>query len=747
MKIQTHKPAKTSLLLTLLLAGVAPLQAQINSWTNPGPGKWEVGTNWALGTPPGTNDIYDNIFTGGPVTIDATTSGSFPNTMTVNYVAVEFETLDLDNAGTNVPLHILQNLDITVDGALVTITNSALQVDGVMTAGIVSGDTGGFELDSGWAQFGGITLGNSGYGDAGLLGGVLTVLGTMTVGASPGGSGSLEMDGGTVKVLGTTTWGASPGSGGTLEMFCGTFIQTNNPIVLGSQGFGEFIIYGDSVQALGFQLGNAAGSSGQLVVNGGTVLVSSNIVVGNNLVTNLCSITVSSNNYPGTCDYGTSGALIVTNAAGTAYIDLAQNGSLTLLGGGVLIVDNLILTNGGTFNNLAGTFELVPPLNIDNGGSVVLAGSTNNFDGGIVLGSTSGGTGSLTLQSNSVMNVNSNFTLVSSSLTATSTVTLNGGSLIMSNGLIQVGPAGNGLMTVAGGSHIVRQILLGSTNGLGSGGLHFTGGHLKILGNGTGSGQGLVSNWILWEGGDLDGSGTSLTIALNYDSDVNIPSTAFDVSGQLDSMYVGAGAGYTGAYTQSGPNSQIVVSNQMILGEADCVNGAIGLVTLNNGTLYVTNPMHTAILDVLNGTVVLNAGATLVVDNLIITNACGHFIKEAGGVIIQNNPPNLSPNLDADGNGVSNTNKVLAGLDLLDPTSVFQITSVGVNNNADVNLTWTTEGGHSYVVQTNGNLSSGSFNDLSGVINVSGSGAGTTSYVHSGAATNRAGFYRVRLGP
>src|ERR1700690_1297478 len=164
MNIQTRKPAKTAWLLALLLAGAAPLRAQPyylnNLWANPGSGKWEVASNWSAGTPPGTNDD-DQIYIGTTVTIDATTSGSFPNTMTVSYVAVAAPsvTLELNDAGTNVPLHILQNLDIT-DSARVTITNSALLVDGVMTAGIVSGNTGGFELDSGWAQFGSITLGD-----------------------------------------------------------------------------------------------------------------------------------------------------------------------------------------------------------------------------------------------------------------------------------------------------------------------------------------------------------------------------------------------------------------------------------------------------------------------------------------------------------------------------------------------------------------------------------------------------------
>jgi hypothetical protein len=419
---------------------------------------------------------------------------------------------------------------------------------------------------------------------------------------------------------------------------------------------------------------------------------------------------------------------------------VAQNGSLTL-NGGLLIVDNLILTNGGTFTNESGTFELVPPLNIDNGGSVVLTGSTNNFDSGVQLGSTTGGTGSLTLQTNTVMNVISNLVIVSSSLTSTSSVTLNGGSLIMSNGLVQVGPAGSGQLVVTGGNHVVQQLFLGSSNNLGSGFFHMSGGYFKILGTGTGPGQGLISNWIIVDGGDLDGSGTSFTVGDAHNSDAFLTGNGI---ASFATGYVGYTPGFTGTYNQT--NGTMTISSGLTVGTGDCMNGAVGEVNLIGGTLYVTNATHTAVLNVLNGTVVVNAGATLVVDNLIITNACGHFMKE-GGTVNLYNPPVLDPNLDADGNGESNGYKAAAGLDPLDPASVFEITSVTVTNGRDLDVVFTTEGGHSYVVQSSGNLG-GSFSDLpNGVITVNGSGAGTTNCVISGAAASHANFYRVRLGP
>lgn len=718
MQDYPRNSSRIAVILTLLLAGGVSLKAQFyeyNDWVNTNAGKWEVGSNWSQGVPPGTNDSYNNIFTGTTITIDATTSGSFSNTMTANFVFIDTAkqlTLELNNAGTTVPLHLLQDLQIGGDqNSGVIITNSALQVDGELIVADDSEEAASFELDSGWAQVGALLLGNGGDANLYLNGGTLTVQGSMTLGGPPAG-------------------------GGAFQMLGGTLINTNAPIYLGSTVYGWFAMYGGSVEAQSFQIGNAAGSQGQLFVEGGTALVTSNMLVGNSLVTNQCSVIVSSNSY-----YGSVGALIVTNAAGTAYIDVAQNGSLTL-NGGLLRVDNLILTNGGTFVNQSGTFELVPPLNIDNGGSVVLAGSTNDFDSGVQLGSIAGGTGSLTLQSNSVMNVNSNLVIVSSSLTSTSSVTLNGGSLIMSNGLVQVGPAGSGQLIVTGGNHVIQQLWLGSSNNLGSGFFHMSGGYVKILGTGTGPGQGLISNWVIVDGGDLDGSGTSFTIGDGHDSQAYLTGNGV---GLYADLYVGYSPGYTGTYDQT--NGMMYISDSLIVGTADCVNGATGEINLYGGTLYVTNATHTAVLDVLNGTVVVNAGATLVVDNLIITNACGHFMKE-GGTVNLYNPPVLDPNLDADDNGESNAYKEAAGLDPLDPNSLFIMTGAVITNNTDISLSWTTEGGHSYVVQTNSNLGGETFGDiLNSLTVVNGSGPGTTNYVISGAATNPACFYRVRLGP
>ncbi|MGA2138136.1 MAG: hypothetical protein ABSH14_04660, partial [Verrucomicrobiia bacterium] len=102
-----------------------------NSWTD-GSDKWETSTNWSHGTAPSSTDDADLITNAGnnTVTIDATTAGSFPGTMTIRNLTVSApgiatNTLFLNNAGTNTPLQVLGVLQLGTNGAMV-VNNSAV---------------------------------------------------------------------------------------------------------------------------------------------------------------------------------------------------------------------------------------------------------------------------------------------------------------------------------------------------------------------------------------------------------------------------------------------------------------------------------------------------------------------------------------------------------------------------------------------------------------------------------------------
>ena len=90
------------------LNGIGVVSLSPNSWIGASDGKWETSTNWSLGVPPSITDAADFITnaTTKTVTVDATTSGSFPDSMTISNLAIgapsgSTNTLFLDNAGLN----------------------------------------------------------------------------------------------------------------------------------------------------------------------------------------------------------------------------------------------------------------------------------------------------------------------------------------------------------------------------------------------------------------------------------------------------------------------------------------------------------------------------------------------------------------------------------------------------------------------------------------------------------------------
>ena len=101
--------------------------------------------------------------------------------------------------------------------------------------------------------------------------------------------------------------------------------------------------------------------------------------------------------------------------------------------------------------------------------------------------------------------------------------------------------------------------------------------------------------------------------------------------------------------------------------------------------------------------------------------------------------------LDLDGDGASNLNEFLSGTKPNDAASVFRITALQPEG-GDLRVTWTTVGGKSCVVQTNGELAK-PFADFSPLIPAPGAGESVTNYLDASGATNGYRYYRVRLEP
>ncbi|PWU12677.1 MAG: hypothetical protein C5B50_21035 [Verrucomicrobia bacterium] len=437
---------------------------------------------------------------------------------------------------------------------------------------------------------------------------------------------------------------------------------------------------------------------------------------------------------------GSTNTLSLLNAGSTVPLhissgfDLQSGGNLTLTNSRLQVDQTMTLGTNGT-GLAAATFSNATV-------------SANNLS----IGSASSALASLTLQSNSTLTVTSNLIVQSASSSLTNSLNLTSGSLIATNSMTQVGPLGTGQLLISGGTHTLRQVRLGSATGAGHGFFHMTGGKLTILGTGLAPGAGLTSNGVGQDGGDMEGSGTSYTIAYYPLNSTGWLSNGTAIFG---AFYVGSSPGYTGTYLQGG--GVMTVLDNMVVGDscAQANNGPFGSVILFGGTLYVTNAAHNAWLDVRNGSIVLYPGATLIADNLILTNSCGQFINNGGTLIMTNQPPVLSPDLDADGDGQSSIAELQAGTDPLNPNSVFKLLSIVRTNIAglsqatsnDLRLDWTSVGQHSYVVQTNGNLKTGAFHDLSApIMNTNPAGVATNSfYVYPGGVTNGTRFYRIRL--
>ena len=210
--------------------------------------------------------------------------------------------------------------------------------------------------------------------------------------------------------------------------------------------------------------------------------------------------------------------------------------------------------------------------------------------------------------------------------------TLRSGSIIVSNATAFIGNVGAGTLTVSGGTNILASLLTVGSSASANGNVWVTGGQLMAT-NGTatigssGVGQMTVSNGVV----------------------------------VLRNLTAGAAASGRGTLTVMGGTS--IITSNLILGTFACT--ATGAVVIAGGGVFVTNATTSAVCDVRSGSVTLNSGA-LTIDNLILTNACGHFIVSGGALSITTT--NFDPNLSAVGDGISNWWKLQYGFDLFDPT-------------------------------------------------------------------------------
>ncbi len=668
------------------------------------------------------------------------------------------------------------------DGGELVVTNGVLGIgnDGALTNG--SG-TGFLTVSNGTLTASDILLGSS-TGGEGLLtilpGGVVTApAGCTNCGITANG---IVVAGGTIIMPDLAVGETHPGE---MTISNGVALFTN--AVIGVDNTGTLTMLDGTFGLLSNLLvGAGSTATGIVMITGGTTTVSNGVFgVGNNGTIGgtggVGRVTVSNGLFEA------ASVLIGDTVGGESSFTVASNGYVRVKGGLRANGIRTTLINGGTLEVLAGPpppFE-DPVLHnrivvsyLGHGKLVVSNGTVKAPE--MLVGASAGKTGTVEVAGGTV-NLSSNL-LVGMTASATGIVTITGGSLIVTNGVFAVGNNGTvggaggfGRVAVSNGIVEAASILVGDISG-GDSGLTVAGsGHVRAHG-------GLRANGIkttLVNGGTLEvvaGPPPSFEDPILHDRIV----VSYLADGRLvvsngtvrtPGMLVGASAGNTGSLQLAGGTTSVF--SNMTAGFIGCTS--TGIVNVTGGSLYVTNG-GTAVLEVRSGPFTLSAG-TVIVDKLVITNACGRFLKTGGTLSITTT--NISANLDADGDGLPNSwetgfglspfsdvgndgangdsdgdgftnlQEYLTGTDPTNSVSAFRITAIARQVNTNILVTWTMGSGKTNALERSPGTPAGSYsNNFAAIFTVTNTVGTTTNYLDVGAATNfPSRYYRVRLVP
>jgi large repetitive protein len=375
---------------------------------------------------------------------------------------------------------------LTVAGGSVSVSAANPAVASLMALGNMAGATGtcwitgGELLITNSGSVAQLQIGSFGVGQMTVSGGVMRV-NSIFVGSFPGSQGTLTVVGGTVIAdllrLGTNNntrgtllvtggtftvesgttnallLGDAPGATGLVQVTGGDIMATNVPTQIGSLGYGQMTVFNGTVQNGRTDIGAGTNTFGSLAVAGGNVTIYSNLTVG--------------------------------LAPGSTGMVMVSAGNLTVMNAPIAV------GNDGTVTSGSG----VGFMTVSNG--TVVASS-------ILLGSSAGGHGQLTIQTNGVVKlVGANAMVVANDLI------LNGGTLAITNGILYCGQTHPGAMTMSNGSAVCQIIYVGDTA---QGTLTMSGGQITLTSY-LEIGQSLGSTGSVWmSGGQLTATAETSTI-------------------------------------------------------------------------------------------------------------------------------------------------------------------------------------------------------------------------------------------
>ena len=595
----------------------------------------------------------------------------------------------------------------------------------------------------------------SAFGGAGAMivsnGSVMA--GDLIVANVPTASGALTVAGGTLvanRLVAINSSATITFSAGTVTL-SGAQVANGQPFVMGAAGQTAVLnfVTGTNHFANGFSIGPVAGSTGAVWLTGGQLIVTNlNTVVGSAGVGSIC----------------------VSNGTWRAFnvllgVSAGSQGTLTVAGGTSTVTSNLDIGGGAGATGtvwLTGGLLNTASLSVGSSGVGQMTMVTGTWLAtNVFVGQNSGSQGTLTV-AGGTSTVTSNL-YVGGGAGATGTVWLTGGSLTGTNSQTVVGSTGVGSMTVSNAAWLANDVFVADTS-FSQGTLTLVDSTVTILSRLAVAGHnGSARTGTVWmTGGQL--TTTNDTVTVGYNNGVG-SMTVSNGTWVCHDAIIARFDGSRGTLNAVGGTTSVY--SNLTIGLRPCV--CSGLVYVAGGAVYVTNATGNATLEVRSGTLT-QSGGMLVIDNLVMTNACGHFSR-TGGTLIYGSAT-LNPNDDADGDGIpnafdpyplnaSNANadsdgdgltdlqEYLAGTNPTNSASYFHITAVARTNN-DVRVTWMMGSSKTNALQRATGDGSGSFttNNFADIFTVTNTAGTVTNFPDPDAATNFPSlYYRVRLVP
>jgi T5SS/PEP-CTERM-associated repeat protein len=356
MTISTRVFGAVVIPVALLLAAMAPaVRAGTSSWALSADGTWDAAGNWTGGLPGPTNTV--SILQGGSYTVSVTnsTANDFPGmldiaSMTLGNSADDAPRVLVSYTNTSAVLHMTNFLTMGTGGnaGVLDIAAGAVQVDGTVRLGASAASSdlllirgGSFSTTNAFqvaynagstssvivAQGGSLYLTNRGGNATGNYVGLAP--------QSSGSYGSLLVSGGVVRLQNKA--GES---------------NTYFYVARGAGGRGEMFIYDGSVDINGayMTIGGNAGSTGLVVVSGGSLTVTNENSIGGYFrvgASGVATLVVSNNGY-----VASDRLAIAYGAGGMGYVLISDGGVLEMTGANYLKAG--ILGGTGFFTNRNG---------------------------------------------------------------------------------------------------------------------------------------------------------------------------------------------------------------------------------------------------------------------------------------------------------------------------------------------------------------------------------------------------------